>query len=144
MTSTSCEFLAQYLLDSCIAGNPPKRLPRALLEEPCAKALFGILVEGLADRFEPALCDVYARLFSQAIAGQDPAALVARYERVRRTRAVSWEPKRVLVLSRVTLGADVAVTSVLLAAAKQALPECRNRLRRARARTSSCSPPIPA
>jgi len=110
-------------LDSSIAGNPPKRLPRALLEQPCAKALFGILVEGLADRFEPALCDVYAHLFSQAIAGQDPAALAARYDRVRRTRAVSWEPKRVLVLSRVTLGADVAVTSVLLAAAKQAFPK---------------------
>ena len=96
------------------------RLPHALLEEPCAKALFGILVEGLADRFEPALCDVYARLFSQAIAGQKPATLVARYERIRRTRRVVCEPRRVLVLSRVTLGADVAVTSVLLAAAKQA------------------------
>ncbi len=122
MTSTSCEFLAQFLLDSSIAGNPPKRLPHALLEEPCAKALFGILVEGLADRFEPALCDVYAHLFSQAIPGQDPAALEARYDRVRRTRPVSWQPQRVLVLSRVTLGADVAVTSVLLAAAKQAFP----------------------
>jgi ADP-heptose:LPS heptosyltransferase len=120
LTSTSCEVLAQSLLDSCIAGTPPARLPHALLEEPCAKALFGILVEGLADRFEPALCDAYARLFSQAIAGQDPATLVARYERVRRTRPVPCEPKRVLVLSRVTLGADVAVTSVLLAAAKQA------------------------
>jgi ADP-heptose:LPS heptosyltransferase len=120
LTSTSCEFLAHYLLDSCIAGKPPVRLPHALLEEPCAKALFGILVEGLADRFEPALCDVYARLFSQAIAGQEPATLVARYERVRRTRRVVCEPRRVLVLSRVTLGADVAVTSVLLAAAKQA------------------------
>ena len=120
MRSTSCEFLAQYLLESCIAGNPPKRLPRALVEEPCAKALFGILVEGLGDRFEPALCDAYARLFSQAIEGQDAASLVARYDRVRRTRPVEWEPKRVLVLSRVTLGADVAVTSVLLAAAKQA------------------------
>ena len=120
MTSTSCDFLAQYLLDSCIAGKPPERLPHALLEEPCARALFGILVEGLADRFEPALCDVYARLFSQAIAGQDPAALVARYERVRRTRRVACEPRRVLVLSRVTLGADIAVTSVLLAAARQA------------------------
>lgn len=109
-------------MDSSIAGNPPKRLPHALLEEPCAKALFGILVEGLADRFEPALCDVYAHLFSQAIAGQNPAALLARYDRVRQTRPVSWQPKRVLVLSRVTLGADVAVTSVLLAAAKQAFP----------------------
>ena len=38
------------------------------------------------------------------------------------TRPVSLQPKRVLVLSRVTLGADVAVTSVLLAAAKQAFP----------------------
>jgi ADP-heptose:LPS heptosyltransferase len=95
-------------------------LPRVLLEGPCAKAIFGILVEGLGDRFEPALCDAYARLFSQAIEGQDAASLVARYDRVRRTRPVEWEPKRVLVLSRVTLGADVAVTSVLLDAAKQA------------------------
>ena len=98
MRSTSCEFLAQYLLESCIAGNPPERLPRALLEEPCAKALFGILVEGLGDRFEPALCDAYARLFAQAIEGQDAKSLVARYDRVRRTRPVGWEPKRVLVL----------------------------------------------
>jgi ADP-heptose:LPS heptosyltransferase len=93
------------------------------LEEPCAKALFGILVEGLGDRFEPALCEAYARLFSQAIDPRNPSALVARYARVRRTRPVTWEPKRVLVLSRVTLGADVAVTSVLLAAAKQAWPK---------------------
>jgi ADP-heptose:LPS heptosyltransferase len=120
LRSTSCEFLAQYLLESCIAGNPPERLPRALLEEPCAKALFGILVEGLGDRFEPALCDAYARLFAQAIEGQDAKSLVARYDRVRRTRPVGWEPKRVLVLSRVTLGADVAVTSVMLDAVKQA------------------------
>ena len=127
MRSTSCEFLAQGLLESCIAGNPPQRLPRALLEEPYAKALFAILIEGLADRFEPALCDVYARLFAQAIeassqgAGHDPSDLVARYERVRRPRRLGWEPKRVLMLSRVTLGADVAVTSVLLAAAKERL-----------------------
>jgi ADP-heptose:LPS heptosyltransferase len=122
LTSTSCEQVARQLLERCIAGRPPARLPEALLEEPCAQALFGILIEGLADRFEPALCDVYARLFSQAIPGHDPAELVARYERVRRPRPLAWEPKRVLVLSRVTLGADVAVTSVLLAAAKQRLP----------------------
>ena len=90
-----------------------------LLEEPCAQALFGILVEGLGDRFEPALCDIYARLFSQAIPGAD----LARYDRVRRPRPVSGKPARVIVLSRVTLGADVAVTSVLLDAAKQRFPE---------------------
>jgi ADP-heptose:LPS heptosyltransferase len=101
-------------------------LPPALVEDAGGQALFGILVEGLADRFEPGLCDVYARLFSQAVAhadgSVDPASLVARYQRVRRPRSISGEPRRVFVLSRVTLGADVAVTSVLLAAAKQRFP----------------------
>ena len=127
MTSTSCEQVARQLLDRCEAGDPPAELPRVLLEEDCAGALFGILVEGLGDRFEPALCDIYARLFAQAIhlqdAAQDPAALVAHYERARRARPIAGEPKRVLVLSRVTLGADVAVTSVLMAAARQRLPQ---------------------
>ncbi len=130
MRSTSCEAVARELLERCLAGAPPKRLPRILVEEPCTRALFGIFVEGLADRFEPALCDAYARLFSQAIAlhseGQneshDPAALVARYDRVRAPRPVLRDPERVLVLSRVTLGADVAVTSVLLSAAKLRFP----------------------
>jgi ADP-heptose:LPS heptosyltransferase len=106
------------VLEQCIAGNPPVELPRALLEEPCAQALFGILVEGLGDRFEPALSDVYARLFSHVIPGAD----LVRYQCVRQPRRVAKEPARLVVLSRVTLGADVAVTSVLLAAAKQAFP----------------------
>jgi ADP-heptose:LPS heptosyltransferase len=109
-----------------VAGEVPKKLPLVLLEEQCAPALFGILVEGLADRFDPALCDAYARLFAQAIASADPdwdaASLVARYERVRRPRPITGKPHRVVVLSRVTLGADVAVTSVLLAAAKRRFP----------------------
>jgi ADP-heptose:LPS heptosyltransferase len=122
LRSTSCREIAQEILDRCVAGKPPKELPPALVEDPCAHSLFNVLVEGLADRFEPALCDAYARLFSQAIAhvtGADPATLVSRYEWVRRVRKVSASPKRVFVLSRVTLGADVAVTSVLLAAAKK-------------------------
>ena len=127
MTSTSCSETAQELLARAIAGEGPAELPRALLEEPCNQALFSILAEGLADRFEPALCDVYARLFSQAIAavvdGAEAAALVARYQRVRRVRPVAGEPSRVFVLSRVTLGADVAVTSVLLDAAKRRFPK---------------------
>ena len=76
--------------------------------------------------FEPALCDAYARLFSQAVAltvdGFDASSLVARYERVRRVRLMAGKPRQVFVLSRVTLGADVAVTSVLLAAAKRRFP----------------------
>lgn len=122
MTSTSCEEIARDLLSRCIAGNPPRELPRELLDPACAGALFGVFVEGLADRFDPALCDAYAELFSQAIAG-DSQALVDRYRRVRRVRPVRAEPRRVVVLSRVTLGADVAVTSVLLAAAKERFPQ---------------------
>jgi ADP-heptose:LPS heptosyltransferase len=123
----TCSELAGEILARCVAGAPPQNLPPELLEEPCGKALFGTLAEGLADRFEPALCDAYARLFAQAVAHvhpQEPAdALVARYERVRRVRPVEFEPQRVVVLSRVTLGADVAVTSVLMAAAKLRFPE---------------------
>ncbi len=126
MTSTSCNQIARELLDQCLADRPPAELPPVLVEDPGGQALFGILVEGLADRFEPRLCDVYARLFSQAVAhvaeNVDPALLVARYQRVRRPRPILGDPHRVFVLSRVTLGADVAVTSVLLAAAKQRFP----------------------
>jgi ADP-heptose:LPS heptosyltransferase len=128
LKSTSCREVAQDILDRCVAGEPPKYLPRTLTEDPCAPALFGVLVEGLADRFEPSLCDAYVRLFSQAIAhvtGADASALVSRYEWVRRPRKLAANPKRVFVLSRITLGADVAVTSVLLAAAKQRFKRAR-------------------
>ncbi len=110
----------------CLAGSPPKKLPRCLLAEPCARVLFGIIVEGLADRFEPSLTDTYVRLFAEALAvlnsEWDVVPLLARYERIRRPRPVTGKPQRVVVLSRVTLGADVAVTSVLLAAAKRRFP----------------------
>ena len=129
MTSTSCKEIAREVLDCALAGNPPQELPPALLEDSRGEALFGILVEGLADRFEPALCEVYARLFSRAVArvveGVDGASLAARYERVRRPRPVVGEPRRIFVLSRVTLGADVAVTSVLLDAAKRRFPRAQ-------------------
>lgn len=104
----------------------PAELPRELIDDAGGQALFGILAEGLADRFEPALSDAYAHLFAQAIAaagaGASAADLVARYGRVRRPRPVAGDPRRVLVLSRVTLGADVAVTSVLLDAARRRFP----------------------
>ena len=116
-------------MDQCLAGSVPGELPPALIEDPGGESLFGILAEGLADRFEPALCDAYARLFAQAIAavreGPGAAELVARYQRVRQPHAVSGDPRRVFVLSRVTLGADVAVTSVLLDAAKRRFPEAQ-------------------
>ena len=118
--------IAQDTLALCLAGRPPAEFPAELARDDAGDALFGILVEGLADRFEPSLCDAYARLFSQAVAGVtdglDPASLLERYNRVRRVRFIEDEPRRVFVLSRVTLGADVAVTSVLLNAAKVRFP----------------------
>ncbi|HZS55699.1 MAG TPA: hypothetical protein VFA65_14955, partial [Bryobacteraceae bacterium] len=49
--------------------------------------------------------------------------LLVRYRRIRRVRQFAGgEVNRVFVLSRVTLGADVAVSSVALAAAKERFP----------------------
>jgi hypothetical protein len=107
------------VLADCVAGHAPDRLPRELTDPACTRALFGILAEGLGDRFEPALCDVYARLFAQAIPGAD----ADRCFRVRIPRPVTFEPRRVFVLSRITLGADIAVTSVIMNAAKQRWPD---------------------
>lgn len=128
MRSTSCKEIARQTLERCVAGNPPKTLPLALMEEPCSQALFSVLVEGLADRFEPALCDAYVRLFSEAAAqasNQDAVQMVARYQYVRRVQAVAGDHRRVIVLSRITLGADIAVTSVVMAAAKKRFPKAR-------------------
>ena len=60
------EQLARQLLDHCLEARP---WPEYLLDDLIAKGgdreLFRIVVERLADLFEPALCRVYAGLFSQ-------------------------------------------------------------------------------
>lgn len=117
------------MLDACLAGaRPSPEAVRALAAE-CPGAFFKVLVEGLADRFEPSLCDLYADLMPEALAAAeptlDPAALSARYRRVRRVRPCRAEPAEVYVLSRVTLGADIAVTSVILDAVKRRFPGAR-------------------
>ncbi|MGO4883272.1 MAG: glycosyltransferase family 9 protein [Bryobacteraceae bacterium] len=127
MASISCNERAAELLDLCLRGAAwPPELVRALADDDCSDALFRVVAEGLADRFEAALCDTYARLFAEAIAPGDSTELVERYRRVRIPRPV-WikpgEPRAIFVLSRVTLGADVAVTSVILDAAKRRFPE---------------------
>ncbi len=123
---TPCNERAARLLDHCLRAEPwPPELLRALANDECSDALFRIVVEGLADRFEPRLCDTYARLFAEAIAPGESAPLVERYRRVRIPRPVTGDPRTVFVLSRVTLGADVAVTSVILDAAKRRFPNAR-------------------
>jgi hypothetical protein len=112
------------LLDRCLRGAP---WSSDLLEQAIAvdegRALLTMVVERLGDLFEPRLCEVYPRLFIEVIALVAPD-LNPRLRRrdVAHNRAPD-SAARVYVLSRVTLGADVAVTSVLLDAAKQRYPE---------------------
>lgn len=131
MQNTSAD-LARELLKHCLEGTHwPETLIDHLIEDDAGRTLFSIVVERLSDLFEPRLCDAYAEMFAEVIGRVVPddlhaPHLVARYERVRRARACSPVPdtsiRNVFVLSRVTLGADVAVTSIALDAAKKAFP----------------------
>ena len=130
MESTSADSQAQQLLEHCLAGMPyPEHLLDDLIIGDSSRALFRIVVERLADLFEPRLCPVYADVFSEVIARRIPELhaehLFARYERVRRPRKFERDAakiRNVFVLSRVTLGADVAITSIILDAAKKRFP----------------------
>jgi hypothetical protein len=121
------ESICKRLLEHCLDGSP---WSAALIEEirgglasvAGSRIFFRDVIEPLGDLFEPRLCDAYARLMSDVLG--DPS-LVARYESVRKPRSVFQTPATVYVLSRITLGADVAVTSVLLDAAKKRLPFAR-------------------
>ena len=140
MASIPASELAREILESCLKdGIWPARtlddlIERALDEDDAfvsraaTRALFAEVIEPLGDLFEPSLCDVYARLFAHVISRVLPdylaEELVLRYRRIRQIRRFpGGEVRRVFVLSRVTLGADVAVTSVALAAAKERFPE---------------------
>ncbi len=102
-----------------------------------ASALFGIVVESLCDNFEELQTAAYNRLMSYIIdycanlpGGESLKERMSRfgmrgfddlYQRIERLRKTSSnyrdlpaDPKVIIVLSRVTIGADVAVTSVLV------------------------------
>lgn len=125
-----CQQMAEQLLESCLcAGAWDRALLFKLLECNGGREIFKVVAESLSDRFEPNLCDVYARLFSElisiALPDMDASELFQRYRRVRRPRAFVGDAAGVVVLSRVTLGADVAVTSVVLDAAKRRFPKAQ-------------------
>lgn len=111
------------------------------------RAIFTSLVEPLADSFDPRAVSLYNRLFAdlidccrrtdagRALAGElanfhllDERDLFIRAERLRIVTPFNSpsgrgrEVKRVIVLSRVTLGADVAITSVIVERLKRELP----------------------
>ena len=111
------------LLACCLRGEPwtPEQLDRAIAVDE-GRALLTIVVERLGDLFEPRLCRTYTELFSQVIRRAFPG-LEARIRRNAEPPRPPQSTERVYVLSRVTLGADVAVTSVLLDAAKRRYPD---------------------
>jgi hypothetical protein len=113
--------ICSELLNLCLRGQPwsSELLDRAIAEEE-GRALFSVVVERLGDLFEPRLCDTYARLFSEVISRVCPE-LISRTRRALSTELPD-SAQRVYVLSRITLGADVAVTSVLVDAAKRRYP----------------------
>ncbi len=169
--NTSPEQIALRVLAACLAGEPWQPTDIDALVDGDSDALFGILAEGLADRFDPRLDDVYADIFSHAIARVDnrftAPELRSRYRHLRRVRPyvpvvdplevmrerilrVEYkalrtlrtqgaayhvpgvvppplkdngpDPERIVLLSRVTLGADIVVTSIFAQALRTRFP----------------------
>ena len=111
--------ICNELLDCCLRGEswPSGLLDRAIAEPD----FFPVVIEGLNDRFEPGLVEIYERLFTEVIRRVAPELRLRRGGIAEPPRAID----RVYVLSRVTLGADVAVTSVVLDGMKQRYPEAK-------------------
>jgi ADP-heptose:LPS heptosyltransferase len=92
-------------------------ISRALDDAAAATAFFQNTVEPLSDCFERAAVDEYAAMMKQV-----PGCDFWRFQRVRQHRPCIVDTPDVVVLSRVTLGADVAVTSVILDAVRRRFP----------------------
>ena len=140
-----------YLRDAVTLLSELASLDDPALARIGVHGLFPLLVEPLGDAFTPAACAVYNQLFAQVIqhCRQQPAGaaidrhlrhfgLVTEADFLRRAkhirRPLPFERehahliRKAFVLSRVTLGADVAVTSVVLAALKEVFPTAEIRL----------------
>jgi ADP-heptose:LPS heptosyltransferase len=115
--------------------------------EPATRAVFTSLVEPLADSFDPFAVTLYNRAFAQIVqtCRRNPAAvllderldrfglqseehLIARADSLRLVSSLpshngpARSLQRIIVLSRVTLGADVAITSVIIERIKRNFP----------------------
>lgn len=115
--------------------------------EESTRVVFKSLVEYLADSFEPKAVTFYNQAFAQIIQAcrgnpraaifdqrldefglQSESDLIARAETLRNVSRLAGQNegsqiKRIIVLSRVTLGADVAITSVILSRMKREFPD---------------------
>ena len=134
MENTSASRLAELL----IANEPePEALVEAVIAEALASdegsvALFRDLVEPLADNFEFRLVNAYTHIFARVIEAAlpdlDSAELIERFMRIRKPRKYLGNPEsveHVFVLSRITIGADIAITSRILRAAFVHFPKAK-------------------
>ena len=141
----------EYLGDAIALLAEISTLEDPCLSQPGQRATFPFLVERLSDSFDPAYGDLYDRAFAQMIdvcrrlpAAADLDAALRRFDLaterdlLERKARLRWRPpmvhletqapeaqakvRKVLILSRVTLGADVAITSVALQKARQVFP----------------------
>lgn len=117
--------------------------PEPLLARRGSDVLFRDVVERLNDSFAPESCAAYDRVFAQVIEFYrrlpaarelderlrqfglpDEASLLERKARLGHPRLPKVDSiRKALLLSRVTIGADVAVTSVLIAGVRQRYPQ---------------------
>jgi ADP-heptose:LPS heptosyltransferase len=146
-----CNASGDYLSDAITLLCELATCADASLARIGVNGLFPLLVERLGDAFTPQACAVYNQLFVQVIqhcrkrpegAALDRCLqdfglctetdLLARAARVRELKRFdlgqAQRVKKAFVLSRVTLGADVAVTSIALAALKKVYPAAEIRL----------------
>jgi ADP-heptose:LPS heptosyltransferase len=143
------EYLRDKVALICeIAADKDPAIARAGVQ-----ALFPALIERLNDSFDPQLCSLYDRVFSQVIEyfrrlpdgkkldqGLRSFGLINEEDLLTRKSQISnlksqtsnLKPQisnlksqisKVLFLSRVTIGADVAVTSVIIARLREIIPD---------------------
>ncbi len=115
------------------------------LTDPGTKALFGIIIERLCDDFEELQTKTYNRVMCQVVsycrkisAGREldlylnkfgihsPENLLERINKIRENGNFLNRHKsvqKILLLSRVTIGADVAITSVIIQRLSEIFPE---------------------
>ena len=115
------ENICHEVLTLCLSGQS---VPDSLLDQALAmdegRAFLSGVVEPLGDAFRARLSPVYASLFTRVV-GRVAPELRPRL-RPAPSNPLPDKADRVYLLSRVTLGADVAVTSVLMDAAKRKYP----------------------
>jgi ADP-heptose:LPS heptosyltransferase len=112
--STSCNRRAVELLARIRCGEKPPLAQVKALGEECTGEFFRVVVESLADSFDPAEARIYERLMQAWIPP------LARIE-----PRIPDRVQAVYVLSRVTLGADIKVVSPMLTAMRQRFPNAR-------------------